>query len=105
MSHLPPPDYDVVIVGAGFSGIYLLYKLRQAGFDVLLVDAAEQPGGIWYWNRYPGARVDSQVPLYEFSIAEVGKAGRGANDFQAGKNCAPISSTSAIRSTSGRQCE
>ena len=70
MSHSPLPDYDVVIVGAGFSGIYLLYKLRQAGFDVLLVDAAEQPGGIWYWNRYPGARVDSQVPLYEFSIAE-----------------------------------
>ena len=74
MSHSPPPDYDVVIVGAGFSGIYLLYKLRQAGFDVLLVDAAEQPGGIWYWNRYPGARVDSQVPLYEFSIAEVWKS-------------------------------
>ena len=46
MSHSPPPDYNVVIVGAGFSGIYLLYKLRQAGFDVLLVDAAEQPGGI-----------------------------------------------------------
>ena len=45
MSHSPLPDYDVVIVGAGFSGIYLLYKLRQAGFDVLLVDAAEQPGG------------------------------------------------------------
>jgi len=65
------PDHDVVIVGAGFSGIYLLHKLREAGFNVLLVDAAAQPGGIWYWNRYPGARVDSQVPLYEFSIPEV----------------------------------
>jgi cation diffusion facilitator CzcD-associated flavoprotein CzcO len=60
-----------VIVGAGFSGIYLLHKLRDAGFRVLLVDAAAQPGGIWYWNCYPGARVDSQVPLYEFSIPEV----------------------------------
>lgn len=58
------PDYDAVIVGAGFSGIYLLHKLRDAGFKVLLVDAAAQPGGIWYWNCYPGARVDSQVPLY-----------------------------------------
>jgi|TARA_R100001244_G_scaffold131592_1_gene105054 cation diffusion facilitator CzcD-associated flavoprotein CzcO len=65
------PDYDAVIVGAGFSGIYLLHKLREAGFNVLLVDAAAQPGGIWYWNRYPGARVDSQVPLYEFSLPEV----------------------------------
>lgn len=68
------PDYDAVIVGAGFSGIYLLHKLRDAGFKVLLVDAAAQPGGIWYWNCYPGARVDSQVPLYEFSIPEVWKS-------------------------------
>ena len=65
------PDYDAVIVGAGFSGIYLLHKLRDAGFNVLLVDAAADPGGIWHWNCYPGARVDSQIPLYEFSIPEV----------------------------------
>lgn len=74
MSHRGSPDYDVVIVGAGFSGIYLLHKLRDAGFNVLLVDAAAQPGGIWYWNCYPGARVDSQVPLYEYSIPEVWKS-------------------------------
>ena len=74
MSHRESPDYDVVIVGAGFSGIYLLHKLRDAGFNVLLVDAAAQPGGIWYWNCYPGARVDSQVPLYEYSIPEVWKS-------------------------------
>ncbi len=71
MSNRNCPDFDAVIVGAGFSGIYLLHKLRDAGFRVLLVDAAAQPGGIWYWNCYPGARVDSQVPLYEFSIPEV----------------------------------
>lgn len=71
MSGKTTPDYDAVIVGAGFSGVYLLHKLREAGFNVLLVDAAAQPGGIWYWNRYPGARVDSQVPLYEFSLPEV----------------------------------
>lgn len=65
------PDYDAVIVGAGFSGIYLLHKLRDAGFNVLLVDAAADPGGIWHWNCYPGARVDLQIPLYEFSIPEV----------------------------------
>ena len=71
MSGKTTPDYDAVIVGAGFSGIYLLQKLRDAGFNVLLIDAAAQPGGIWYWNRYPGARVDSQVPLYEFSLPEL----------------------------------
>lgn len=71
MSNRNCPDFDAVIVGAGFSGIYLLHKLRDAGFRVLLVDAAAQPGGIWYWNCYHGARVDSQVPLYEFSIPEV----------------------------------
>ena len=48
MSGKTTPDYDAVIVGAGFSGIYLLHKLRDAGFNVLLIDAAAQPGGIWY---------------------------------------------------------
>ena len=71
MTDMAAPEHDAIIVGAGFSGIYLLHKLREAGFNVLLVDAAAQPGGIWYWNRYPGARVDSQVPLYEFSLPEV----------------------------------
>ena len=48
--------------------------MRDAGFNVLLVDAAAEPGGIWYWNCYPGARVDSQVPIYEYSIPEVWKS-------------------------------
>lgn len=74
MNNQDSHTYDAIIVGAGFSGIYLLHKLRDAGFKVLLVDAASQPGGIWYWNCYPGARVDSQVPLYEFSIDEVWKS-------------------------------
>ena len=73
MTNQTSPDYDAVIIGAGFSGIYLLHKLRDAGFNVLLVDAATDPGGIWHWNCYPGARVDSQIPLYEFSIPEVWK--------------------------------
>lgn len=65
------PDCDALIVGAGFSGIYLLHRLLEAGFDARLVDAAAGPGGIWYWNCYPGARVDSQVPVYELSLPEV----------------------------------
>ncbi|MEZ5228218.1 MAG: NAD(P)-binding protein [Acidimicrobiales bacterium] len=62
---------DVVIVGAGFSGLYLLYRLRQEGFDVHLVEAGSGLGGVWNANRYPGARVDSHVPNYEYSIEEV----------------------------------
>lgn len=59
--------YDVVIVGAGFAGLYQLHRLRRLGFSVTLVEAGSELGGIWYWNCYPGARVDSEVPLYEYS--------------------------------------
>ncbi len=60
-------DYDVVIVGAGFAGLYQLHKLRSLGMSVTLIEAGSGLGGIWHWNCYPGARVDSHVPLYEFS--------------------------------------
>ncbi|KAH8595752.1 hypothetical protein B0O99DRAFT_740800 [Bisporella sp. PMI_857] len=53
-----PANYDAIIVRAGFSGIYQLYKLRQLGFTALLVDSADEIGGTWYYNRYPGASSD-----------------------------------------------
>src|SRR4051812_35195093 len=58
---------DALIVGAGFSGLYLLDRLRANGFAVRLIDASDGPGGVWRNNRYPGARVDSHVPNYEYS--------------------------------------
>ncbi|KAL4802049.1 FAD/NAD(P)-binding domain-containing protein [Aspergillus unguis] len=58
---------DALIVGAGFGGVYQLKQLREHGYNVKLVDTASDYGGVWYWNRYPGARVDSTVPHYEFS--------------------------------------
>jgi cation diffusion facilitator CzcD-associated flavoprotein CzcO len=58
---------DALIVGAGFGGVYQLKQLRENGYSVKLVDSASDYGGVWYWNRYPGARVDSTVPHYEFS--------------------------------------
>ncbi|MGY6500505.1 MAG: flavin-containing monooxygenase [Acidimicrobiales bacterium] len=61
------PDHDVVIVGAGFAGLYQLHHLRRLGLRVTLLEAGTGLGGIWYWNCYPGARVDSHVPLYEYS--------------------------------------
>ncbi|KAK5063168.1 hypothetical protein LTR84_005244 [Exophiala bonariae] len=67
----PEELLDVVVVGAGFAGCYLLYKLRQQGFKTKIVDAASDLGGIWHWNTYPGARVDSQYPIYALSLPEV----------------------------------
>lgn len=60
--------FDVLIIGAGFSGLYQLYRLRQQGFSVRVLESGAGLGGIWYWNCYPGARVDSHVPNYEFSF-------------------------------------
>lgn len=64
-------DVDVLIVGAGFGGTYLLYEMRKAGFKTVLYEAGQSFGGTWRWNVYPGARVDSEVPIYQLSIPEV----------------------------------
>src|SRR5258705_1492886 len=66
-----PEALDALIIGAGFSGLYLLHVLRKRGFRVRLFEAGAELGGIWYWNCCPGARVDSHVPNYEFSIEEL----------------------------------
>lgn len=54
-------DIDALIVGAGFGGVYLLKKLRDQGFNVKLVESGSDYGGVWYHNRYPGARVGTSV--------------------------------------------
>jgi len=59
--------YEIVIIGAGFSGVYQLYRLRDLGFRVHLVEAGAGLGGIWHWNCYPGARVDTHCDIYQFS--------------------------------------
>ena len=66
-------DLDVIIIGAGFGGVYLLHHLRKAGYNCKVLEAGTDLGGIWHWNCYPGARVDSMVPVYEYSIPEVWK--------------------------------
>jgi cyclohexanone monooxygenase len=72
---------DVLVIGAGFHGLYQLWRLRDAGFRVLLVDGGAAPGGVWYWNRYPGARVDSSVPNYEFSMETIWRDWRWQERF------------------------
>ncbi|KAH7081972.1 hypothetical protein BKA63DRAFT_223596 [Paraphoma chrysanthemicola] len=64
-------EYDVIIVGAGFSGISALHRLRKEGLKAHIFEAGSDFGGVWYWNRYPGARVDSEAPFYQLNIPEV----------------------------------
>ncbi len=63
-------EADVVVVGAGFAGMYMLYRLRQAGFSVLVLEAADGVGGTWYWNRYPGARCDVESMQYSYQFSD-----------------------------------
>src|SRR5262249_31521385 len=65
------PDFDAVVVGAGFSGLYMLHRLRNVlGLSVRVFETGGGVGGTWYWNRYPGARCDSESYFYAFSFSE-----------------------------------
>jgi cation diffusion facilitator CzcD-associated flavoprotein CzcO len=59
---------DAVVIGAGFAGLYMVYRLREAGFSVHGFERGGGVGGTWYWNRYPGARCDSEIMYYSFSF-------------------------------------
>ncbi len=64
------PRFDVVVVGAGFGGLYMLHLLRALGLSARVVEAGDGVGGTWYWNRYPGARCDVESMQYSFSFSE-----------------------------------
>jgi len=66
-------DFDVIVVGAGFAGLYQLHQLRKRGYSVRVVEAGNDIGGIWYWNCYPGARVDTTGSIYQYSAPELWK--------------------------------
>jgi cyclohexanone monooxygenase len=61
-------DHDVIIIGAGFSGLHQLHRLRETGFDARVIEAGDDVGGTWYWNRYPGARCDIESVEYSYSF-------------------------------------
>jgi cation diffusion facilitator CzcD-associated flavoprotein CzcO len=63
-------DYDAIVVGAGFAGLYMLHRLRQRGLRVLVLEAGSDVGGTWFWNRYPGARCDVESVDYSYSFDE-----------------------------------
>ena len=79
---------DIAVVGAGFAGLYLLHRLRRAGFTAVGLEAADDVGGTWYWNRYPGARCDIQTTDYSYTfdpelesgVAMVGEVRHAARD-------------------------
>jgi cation diffusion facilitator CzcD-associated flavoprotein CzcO len=67
---VPALDYDAIIIGAGMSGMYQLYRLRELGMRVRVFEAGTGVGGTWYWNRYPGARFDSESYSYGYSFSK-----------------------------------
>ncbi len=65
-----PRTVDLVVVGAGFAGLYMLHRARGLGLDTVVIEAADGVGGTWWWNRYPGARCDVESVEYSYSFDE-----------------------------------
>lgn len=65
-----PSTADCVVVGAGFSGIYMLHALREDGYNAIVIETGSDVGGTWYWNRYPGARCDGPSVEYSYSFSD-----------------------------------
>ena len=63
--------FDAIIIGAGICGMYQLYRLRELGLSVRVFETGSDVGGTWYWNRYPGARFDSESYTYGYSFSEL----------------------------------
>ena len=63
-------EYDAIVIGAGVSGLYQLYKLRERGLKTIVFESGSNVGGTWYWNRYPGARFDSESWSYGYSFSK-----------------------------------
>src|SRR5947199_175371 len=100
--------YDVIVIGAGISGMYQLHRLRGLGLHVRVFEAGDGVGGTWYWNRYPGARFDSESWTYGYSFSdELLREWEWSEHFtaQPERPCATVtssltSSTCAARSSS-----
>ena len=67
---MPATDFDAIVVGAGFGGMYMLHRLRGLGMRVRVLEAGSSVGGTWYWNRYPGARVDTETMFYSYQFSD-----------------------------------
>lgn len=65
-----PPEMDALVIGTGVAGLYELHQLRESGLNAHAVDTASDVGGTWYWNRYPGAKFDSEAYIYQYLFDE-----------------------------------
>ncbi|WP_292682908.1 NAD(P)/FAD-dependent oxidoreductase [Novosphingobium sp.] len=65
----PVRRVDAVVVGAGFGGMYMVYRLREMGLSMLGIETGGDVGGVWYWNRYPGARCDLMSVDYSYGFS------------------------------------
>ena len=85
-------DFDAVVVGAGFSGLYQLICLRdRLGLSVRVLEAGDGVGGTWYWNRYPGARCDSESHAYCYTFSkELARSGNGRNGTRSSRRSCAI---------------
>ena len=63
-------NFDAIIVGAGFAGLYTLYRLKKMGLRIALLEAGSGVGGTWYWNRYPGSRCDVESWEYSYGFSK-----------------------------------
>ena len=70
MTSQDQPQHEAIIIGAGVAGIYQVYRLQELGIEATVLEAADGPGGTWYWNRYPGARFDSESYTYGYSFSK-----------------------------------
>ena len=97
-----PDHVDAVIIGAGFSGLYMLHRLRdEMGLTARVFEAGGGVGGTWYWNRYPGARSDSDSYIYCYhpSTRTCGRNGSGASATPSSTRSSPTWSTSRSGTT------
>lgn len=78
-------ECDVLVIGAGISGISTLYRIRKLGFTAKIFESGSNYGGTWYWNQYPGARVDSEFPFYQLNIPEAWKTWEFTQRFPNGE--------------------
>ncbi|MFJ7920475.1 flavin-containing monooxygenase [Lysinibacillus fusiformis] len=70
MKNQPIKEVDAVILGAGFAGLYMLHQLKSKGFSTIVYETGEGVGGVWYWNRYPGARCDIESIYYNYTFSK-----------------------------------
>ena len=89
--------FDVVVVGAGFGGLYMLHRLREMGLSARVFEAGGGVGGTWYWNRYPGCRCDVESLEYSYSFSEaLQQDWNGPSVFPVGPRSSTISITLPI---------